>query len=389
MRTGVILVAIAAWSTTAAADTFGGFSAVDRVYRVNADRVCALLPVDGGKASGVPQCDKRAADALAQLAIAAGIAQTGGEARFTASNTGKTLTVSNADGNAVVVWDASDPIDKIVGVWTTSYEDRVAVAFGVRRLGRAMTDVVAFELVKTMGTASGSSAAPPVSGPDPASQSSTVASPEDPKVTAAVAAAKKATKGKALAAWQAVLALDGRHAEALYRVAVEQASGKQQAAALAALQALAASGRDDAVEWLVEARFDPAFAALRGDPKFRAAVGLDRAATTIYERLMGLGGQWEQTGTSCDKPEVRLRVMRDRSFRLAVRTVCEGNISELPFKGIWRIDGDQLVLTLPTKGQQATAKDDAPCKFERSGDEDALHCSLGHDIEFVVLPTRR
>jgi len=32
---------------------------------------------------------------------------------------------------------------------------------------------------------------------------------------------------------------------------------------------------------------------------------------------------------------------------------------------------------------------DAACVFEPQGDEDALHCNLGHDVEFTALPTRR
>jgi hypothetical protein len=62
----------------------------------------------------------------------------------------------------------------------------------------------------------------------------------------------------------------------------------------------------------------------------------------------------------------------------------------MPFKGTWRLDGQGVVLVLPPhKGQAATQKDEAPCTLEKSGDEDALHCDLGRDLEFTVLPTRR
>jgi hypothetical protein len=104
---------------------------------------------------------------------------------------------------------------------------------------------------------------------------------------------------------------------------------------------------------------------------------------------MGFGGQWEQTGTSCDKPEVHFVAQRDRAFRLRVKTACEGQVFDTPFKGTWRIDGDHVVLTLPTRGHAASAKDEASCKFELAGDENALRCTLGKDLEFVVLPTRR
>jgi hypothetical protein len=212
---------------------------------------------------------------------------------------------------------------------------------------------------------------------------------EDPKVTKAVAAARKAAKPKALAAWKAVLAIDPAHSEATYGVAVAQAAAKQTADALATLGLLAASQRADAIEFLIEARFEPAFAGLRADPQFRAKVGLDKKGGTPYERLMGFGGQWEQTGTSCDTPEVRFTATRDRVVRIRVKSRCGGQVYDLPFKGAWRSDGDRVVLTFATRGKQVTAADEAACRFEAKGDEDSLHCDLGNDIEFVVLPTRR
>src|SRR5690606_31778937 len=125
--------------------------------------------------------------------------------------------------------------------------------------------------------------------------SSPARAPEDPAVTKAVAAARKAPKKKQLAAWNAVLAADPAHSEALFQIAALQIGAKQQADALATLGKLAASTREDAIEWLVEARFAKAFAPVRGVPAFREHVGLDRKPATPYERLMGFGGQWEQT----------------------------------------------------------------------------------------------
>jgi hypothetical protein len=147
--------------------------------------------------------------------------------------------------------------------------------------------------------------------------------------------------------------------------------------------------RPDAIEWLVEARFAPAFASVRGDARFRAAVGLDRKAASMYERMMGFGGQWEQTGTSCDKAEVRLTALRDRTFKLRVKTACQGSTFEMPFKGTWRIEGGQIVLSFPNKGKATTAADETACSFEPAGDEEGLKCTIGRDLEFTVLPTRR
>jgi len=71
---------------------------------------------------------------------------------------------------------------------------------------------------------------------------------------------------------------------------------------------------------------------LRADAKFRTTVGLDRKPATVYEKVMGFGGQWEQTGTSCDKAEVRMTMSRDRSFKLRVKTTCEGQVFDGSFQ---------------------------------------------------------
>jgi len=367
----------------AAADTFGGFSGVDRPYLVNSDKVCTPLIVTAGTAKGAPACEKAGADIVAKLSIKDPLAQRGAKASFAATAASRTLTVTRTSGDKVVTWDATDPIGKVVEVYASQYDDRVAVAYTVRRMGKEVTDIIAFDLGKP-------SQAKPLPDPNAVTPTPTpVASTEDPAVTKAVAAARKAAKGKALAAWKAVVALDAAHSEAQYRIAIAQLAAKAKADALAALTTLAESSRPDAIEWLVEARFDPAFAPLRADPTFRAKVGLDRKGTTSYERLMGLGGQWEQTGTSCDKPEVRFTATRDRVVRIRVKSRCQGQVYDLPFKGIWRIDGNRVVLTFPTKGKQVSSADEAGCQFEAAGDEDSLRCSLDRDIDFVVLPTRR
>jgi len=371
MRPALALLLVA---SPAFADTFGGFSGVDRPYLVSPDRVCAPLEVKDGVATGTPKCEKTATDAIAHLDI-----KPPTPAQFKARASGKKLEVTNKAGDVVVTWNAPDPIGKVVDVFTTKYEDRVAVTYTTRRLGKEVTDVVAFELVKTSGRTE--PAQPTVQQPTP-QQPTAQQPPEDPKVTKAVLAARKI---QTKAAWQAVLAIDPEHSEAQYRLA--KLAGK---AGLPQLQKLAHSKRPDAIEWLVEARFDPAFGALRADPAFRTAVGLDRKPATVYEQVMGFGGQWEQTGTSCDKAQVNLNLQRDRTFKLRVKTTCEGQVFDLPFKGTWRLDGQGIVLQLPPpKGQAASQKDEAPCGLEKQGAEDALHCDLGRDLEFTVLPTRR
>jgi hypothetical protein len=445
-RIAIALPLVAALaSAPARADTFSGFSGVDRHYLVNQDRACLPVSVVDGAAAGAPNCTKVTGDIVARLSIKPPIVQSGAKASFVAQAAGRTITVSKKTGGAIVAWSAPDPVVRIVDAYASQYEDRVAVAYVVRRAGKEVTDVVAFDLgqgqaairsgapaptspsgqgsadagqgsgagagsgpaprsvtAKIIAPGAGSGSGDPLGAPanpttapgnagapGAAGAAPSAAPPADPRLTKAIADARAAPKAKALSAWGAVLAVDAAHAEALFRTAIAQLAAKRAPQAIIALESLAGSPNPDAVEWQVEARFDPAFAALRADPKFRAAVGLDRKPATVYERLMGFGGQWEQTGTSCDKPEIRFVATRDRKFKLRVKTSCEGQVFNTPFQGNWRIDGQRVVLLLPNQGRAASASDEAGCGFETSGDEDALRCSLGHDLEFVVLPTRR
>jgi hypothetical protein len=393
MRLVAGVALLAAMASPAAADTFGGFSGVERHYLVNQDKVCTPLPASA--TTGAPACEKAAADVVAKLSIKAPSPQKdkGDKAAFGATASGRTLTITR-NGAAVVTWTSNDPISKIVEVYASEYNDRAAVAYITRRMGKDVTDVIAFTISKGAGTTASDPQTPanPTTNPVTPVQPAQPVVVEDPRVTKAVAAARKAAKAKAIAAWQAVLAIDADHSEAHYQIASFQSAAKKKADALAALGALASSTRPDAIEWLIEARYAAAFASLRADPGFREKTGLDRKPSTSvssYERLMGFGGQWEQTGTSCDKPEVKFTATRDRVVRIRVKSSCGGQTFDLPFKGRWRLDGDRVVLTFPTRGKSVSAEDEAACKFEPVGDEDSLRCVLGRDIDFAVLPTRR
>lgn len=389
-----VVAGLLAVGAVAHADTFSGFSGVDRPYLVNQDRVCTPIVVANSTAAGAPRCEKAAADVIAHLSIKPPIVQSGARASFVAQAAGRTITVSRKTGGVAVTWDAPDPVGKIVDTYASQYDDRVAVAYSVRRAGKEVTDIVAFDLGQNQ-TAIKDPAQPAAKAVDPSKDPArptapdTVAPPDDPKVTKAVADARAAAKPRSLAAWKAVLALDAAHSEALFRIAAAELAARHTAEALAALTTLAASDRSDAIEWLVEARFAPAFQAMRADPKFRTTVGLDRKAATTYERLMGFGGEWEQNGTSCDKPEVHFNAGRDRAFKLRVKTTCEGSVYNTAFRGTWRVADDRIVLRLPNQGKQASTADEATCGFEAVGDEEGMRCALGHDIDFVVLPARR
>lgn len=387
MRAPRLAFAVASVAATlpaalAAADSFGGFSSINRAYLVNQDKVCQPLEVKAQVAAGLPRCDKTAADRLAELSFKPGSEQRGPKAVFTATASGRTLTVSRNGGPEVVRWEAMDPIGKVVEVYA-DHEDRVAVLYQVRRLGRDMTDVVAFELRGAQAAQPKPDATKPDSKLD---ATRPVAPPEDPAVAKAVAAARKAKGKAALAAWQKVLAAAPDHGEALFRKAALSLAAKDKAGALAALRALGESKHPEAVEWRVAARFDAAFASLRADPDYRKAVGLDRPSLEPYEKVMGAGGVWEQSGTSCDSPTVAMTFTRDRKFRLTVKSVCEGMVANAKFAGTWRTEGPGVALILPNRD----AKDDlVRCVFEAAGDEEALRCPLDEELQIRVLPARR
>lgn len=384
-RVALVLLGL---TSVASADKLGGFSKLDRSYLVNQDRVCQPVVVKDGAAAGNPKCAKAGADVVAKLDMKAPTLQSGAKATFAATASGRTLTVTR-DGTAAVAWDAFDPIGKVVAVYANEYEDRVGVEYVTRRAGKDVTDVVVFDLIKGKAPVVVTPPVGPGSGSGSGSATPPVTPVEDPKLVKAVATARAAQKAKALAAWQAVLAIDAAHSEATYRIAAIHATAKKSAEALAQLTALAKSAKPDTLEWLIEARFDAAFAALRGDPTFRTATKLDVKATTPYERLMGFGGKWEQVGTACDKAEVRLDTLRDRSFALRVKLSCQGQRFDRTWKGTWTVDANGVTLIVPTKGRAVTDKDQMPCKFEPRGDEDQLHCFIERDLDFVVLPTRR
>ncbi len=390
-----LALAVTALAAPVAADTFGGFSGVERHYLVNQDKICTPLPASA--TSGAPQCEKAGADVVAKLSIKAPLPQKarGDKAAYAATASGRTLTITR-NGAEVVAWTSMDAISKVVEVYASEYNDRVAVAYITRRMGKDVTDVIAFTITKGAGTTADpqtptTTTTPPTTPTTPTTPAQpTVA--EDPRVTKAVTAARKAAKAKAASAWQAVLAIDADHSEAHYQLASIAIGAKKKEEALAQLGALAQSTRTDAIEWLIEARYAAAFASLRAEPAFREKTGLDRkpsASVSAYERLMGFGGQWEQTGTSCDKPEVKFTATRDRVVRIRVKSKCGGQGYDLPFKGTWSLDGDRVVLTFATRGKAVSADDQAACKFEQAGDEDSLRCVLDRDIDFVVLPTRR
>lgn len=381
-RAAAVVATLALAAGVAEADSFAGIAANEKSYLVGASRVCTPVTVATGAASGQPACHAAKADEVAALSTRLPSAERGPKAALAARATGRTLTVTSADGTAVVTWTSPDAISRVVDVWQSATGRVIVVEFVVRRAGRELTDVVGFD--RGLGRS-----APPPTGPvtppvppptDP------VVAPVDPNLARVIAATRKARGKTQIKGWETVLTMAPDHPEALYRLAALYVAAKHPDVALERLEALAASKAPDAIEWLIEARFDKSFAKLVGEPRFRAAVGFDRPAASTYERLMGLGGEWEQSLMPCDRPEMRLSLKRDRRFTLVLRSSCQGSRDKVTFRGTWAVDGAALALKLP---KLDTGDDVAPCLLSVDGDEDVLRCQIDAELSFEARPSRR
>ncbi len=193
---------------------------------------------------------------------------------------------------------------------------------------------------------------------------------------ALVKKARKATGKKALAAWAKVQALDPDHSEARFGIAAAYVKLKQPTDAITALQALAASARTDALEFLVEARTAKAFKPLAADPAFVAAVAPGRYAREPYELLMGRSADWTTPrvdATDCvdeyDTLDVDLTFRRDRTFSLTGMEFQsgEGEQWHTPhrFGGTWRFVSGGLELTVAAKKKKSSIAEDTTltCTF--------------------------
>ncbi len=333
-RAAAVAVTLTLAAGVAEADSFGGIAANEKSYLVGASRVCTPVVVTAGAATGSPACHAAPADEVARLSTRLPSAERGPKAALTATAKGRALTVTGADGAAVASWTSADTISSVVDVWQSPTGRLIVVEFVVRRAGRELHDVVGLD--RGLGRGEPPTTPPPTQPPTAPPPTDPPPAAVDPQLARVVAAARKAKGKTALKGWLIVLSLAPDHPEALYRLAAIDAAGKRtDAAHRRGSRRWPRSKAPDALEWLVDARFDKAFAKLVGDARFRAAVGFDAPATSTYARLMGLGGEWEQPLAPCDRPEMRLTLKRDRRFTLQLRTSCQGSRDKVTYRGTW------------------------------------------------------
>lgn len=422
----VISLAASAFATDAWAGPFGGFAHDEQRYLVDRATVClpVAVPKDfaetsGGSALAVsPRCESVDRATVSSWKFRRTPAQRGTDKAFSASARSRRLTVHThgagaAQSGTLVIWEATDPIARVVAVYASPGKRLVAVEYEVRFGGRLRVEVVAFAVPVAAAPEPGPGGDPgpatrPATGPAVGPATGPTIGQTAPKVGASAAVpalpaaatkalkkARRAAKGKrhkaAYRAYQQVLAADAEHAEARFGVARALAGQKKRQEAVRELQTLAASTRPDAIVWLVEARFDRTFASLRADADFRAAVGYDKKAGQtrhIYDRLVGFSNEWEQPETTCENAEVGLKLDRQkRTFRLRITTRCGGYKDTTRLRGRWQIAANgQVLLVLPNK----KAKDETvACAMQVCSGEDCMRCLLDADLDFVLKPVRR
>jgi hypothetical protein len=240
------------------------------------------------------------------------------------------------------------------------------------------------------------SSSPSPATPAPPATPQAAPPPLDPALAARVTAGDKDLARrrwkKAEEAYRAALA-GGDVPAARYGLAAALAGQGSAADAITELVALARSTHPEAPRWLVEARLGDRFSRLRGEAGFRRAVGIDpdpARPPTAYERLVGLGGRWEQTGTACQQPTVDLGLDRKTGkFQLVIRNRCQGQDESTRLGGTWQASGAAaLELRFPNAGGP---EEKLSCQLDAAPDrtgEDRLSCTL-EDMTFTMRVVRR
>ncbi len=356
-------------------------------------------------AQGMPKCEKKSADEVARHGFRKGAAQRGAGAAVQVQASGTKLVVRSGDGKAVrAQWDSGDPIGSVGAVYLSEGGKLVAIEYEARVAGRSQPQVVVLQLAgaASVGQKSGQPAPGQPTGPagQPGGQTpqpaTATAPPDDPRTTAQIRAADKLLAArkwkKAEEAYRGVLSA-GDHPAARHGLAAALAGQNRSADAVAELVALGRSTHPQAARWLVEARLGSHFARLQNDPAFRRAVGIDRdpaRTPSAYERLVGYGGHWEQTGAACQDPTVNLDLDRKSDkFKLSIRTRCQGEDDTTRLAGAWRADGAAtLRLSFPNvEGPEEQLQCQLAAASDRSG-EDTLSCTL-EELQMKLRVVRR
>ncbi len=376
--------------SVANAGLFGGFTADGHYYKKSKDLCCTAV----SGSLDAPVCTK----GVGKVVFRKGQLQEGTDRKVEASKKGTKIEISSTQtGESLFIWDSGDVINSIGKVYLQEKGGWVAVEYSTRMGGRSVEELIVVALKQPVAT---DSLAPP-DEVEPAKPVVTKVEeqPVNPAFQKALKAGMKWHKrrkySKAIASFKTALSIAKKSPEALYRLARSQFAGKDQSAALKTLALLSEDKSAKGIEWKVEARFEKEFKSLRGNPAFRKAVGIDRSPgehATAYERLVALGGKWEQDSLPCEQPRVNLTLVRNQAHRfdLVIRSKCQGTTETTRLDGSWLASSSEdLKLRFPNMNSD----DDAlTCKLEVCADgsgEDCLRCRPDRDIEFLLRVVRR
>lgn len=384
----------------ALADTFGGFTARGGKF-MQSGQVCS--PVRGD--FDTPKCVAPSG----KPAFALGLEQVGDKKLVEVRKKGTKLEVlAMDDGRRLFLWDSGEILTGVGKVYVDSTGCFVAVEYSLRLGGKTVSRSVVIALKKALQVgpqtmpSTGDPAQPNLgkpgdTGPTLVSAPVVVDLPPDflKAMKSGVKWAARRKHSKAIASFNDALKLVPNQPEALYRLARSQYASKDSVATQKTLLKLSANKGQEGIKWRVEARFDKVFKALRPDPAFRKAVGIDRVPgekISTYERLVSLGGKWEQEAMNCEQPRVNLSLLRNkkRRFDLVIRSECQGNRETTRLDGSWLASQEgKLQLRFPNTG----ANDEGLiCNVEVCSDasgEDCLRCKPEPDLEFLLRVVRR
>ena len=393
-----LVAGLGGFPASALAGVFGGFADDGTAYLRGRDQICE--PVTDG--SSLPKCEQASASKVAARHFRRGAKQSGSRAVVSAKSHGSRIEVWADGDKPELTWSSTSAVSEIVAVYLHEKHGLVAVEYRTRLGGRTLDDVVVFRVdsVKTRGKVGGGGTGTMSSGGKTDSPSD-VAAPmpkDDAAMVKAIAAGRKLARRRkhaaAIAQYESAAAVAPDHPEPHYQMALSYAGLKDDKKAIAHLEKVRDSKHPRAAEWMIDARFAREFKKLRADNAFRRAVGLDSSVKrekSAYERVVGLGGQWEQAAIQCEDPQVNLDLDRkNRKFKLVIKSKCAGGTDVTRLGGTWNVRGKaKLLLTFPNQGSDADA---LTCQVELCRDssgEDCIRCQPEPDLEFLLRVVRR
>lgn len=338
---------------------------------------------------------------MAQHTFAMGSKQAGSSSVVTAKKKGTFVcAIQASDGASLAAWDTGQIVTGVGSIYLAEDTRWVAIEFQSRFAGRAVEDVVVLQIAAPAAAPAVPVESVPVEVVPVAPVVKAVKPLESKEFRALMNKARRFGKSrrsyaKAQAALESALRLEPGNPEAFFELAVLAMKRKDSKDAIAKLAELAASTHSDVPRWRVEARVDVRFKTLRGDEAFRLAVGITRKpgeAISLYERLVAVGGRWEQEAIPCEEPQVNLTLRRDKKqrFDLVIRSKCQGTSETTRLDGTWESSGGaNVALSFPN---MESDDDKLTCEIELCSDnsgEDCVRCQPDPESEFLLRTVRR